>query len=34
MGDKNPKKVEKKKKIVEKAVPVPTPKIEPAKKTK
>ena len=34
MGDKNPKKVEKKKKIVEKSVPAPAPKVEPAKKSK
>ena len=34
MGDKNPKKVEKKKKKVEKKVSTSTPQIEPVKKPK
>jgi len=34
MGDKNPKKMEKKKKKVEKNVYVPTPQTEPVKKPK
>ena len=34
MGDKNPKKMEKKKKKVEKNVSVPTPQIAPVKKPK
>ena len=34
MGDKNPKKMEKKKKKVEKSVSAPTPQIESVKKPK
>ena len=34
MGDKNPKKKEKKKKIIEKVNPAPAPKTEPVKKPK
>jgi len=34
MGDKNPKKMEKKKKIVGKKVPMSAPQIEPVKKPK
>jgi hypothetical protein len=34
MGDKNPKKTEKKKKKVEKSISVPIPQVEPVKKPK